>query len=74
MIQENIKTGGVADAEISQVHRCGFGRTAIMFAASAGAQEAKRLPLCYDQPRNTGYSVAAIVCRQAQGIEQGAPC
>jgi tripartite ATP-independent transporter DctP family solute receptor len=32
--------------------------TAIMFAASAGAQEAKRYRFAYDQPRNTGYSVA----------------
>ncbi|MGY2908441.1 TRAP transporter substrate-binding protein [Bradyrhizobium sp. URHC0002] len=31
---------------------------AIMFAASAGAQEAKRYRFAYDQPRNTGYSVA----------------
>src|SRR3981189_2621538 len=34
--------------------------TAIMLAASvsAGAQEAKRYRFAYDQPRNTGYSVA----------------
>jgi len=32
--------------------------TAIVFAASAGAQEAKRYRFAYDQPRNTGYSVA----------------
>jgi len=32
--------------------------TAILFAASAGAQEAKRYRFAYDQPRNTGYSVA----------------
>src|SRR5712672_1657776 len=32
--------------------------TAIMVAASAGAQEAKRYRFAYDQPRNTGYSVA----------------
>ena len=32
--------------------------TAIMFAASAGAQEAKHYRFAYDQPRNTGYSVA----------------
>src|SRR6195256_2953883 len=31
---------------------------AIMFAASAGAQDAKRYRFAYDQPRNTGYSVA----------------
>jgi tripartite ATP-independent transporter DctP family solute receptor len=31
---------------------------AIVFAASAGAQEAKRYRFAYDQPRNTGYSVA----------------
>jgi TRAP-type transport system periplasmic protein len=31
---------------------------AVMFAASAGAQEAKRYRFAYDQPRNTGYSVA----------------
>jgi tripartite ATP-independent transporter DctP family solute receptor len=32
--------------------------TAILFVASAGAQEAKRYRFAYDQPRNTGYSVA----------------
>src|SRR6201989_1293542 len=32
--------------------------TAILFAASAGAQEAKRYRFAYDQPRNTGYSIA----------------
>jgi tripartite ATP-independent transporter DctP family solute receptor len=31
---------------------------AITFAASAGAQEAKHYRFAYDQPRNTGYSVA----------------
>jgi tripartite ATP-independent transporter DctP family solute receptor len=31
---------------------------AVMFAASAGAQEAKYYRFAYDQPRNTGYSVA----------------
>jgi tripartite ATP-independent transporter DctP family solute receptor len=31
---------------------------ALMFAASAGAQEAKHYRFAYDQPRNTGYSVA----------------
>jgi TRAP-type transport system periplasmic protein len=31
---------------------------AIMLATSAGAQEAKRYRFAYDQPRNTGYSVA----------------
>jgi tripartite ATP-independent transporter DctP family solute receptor len=31
---------------------------AVMFATSAGAQEAKRYRFAYDQPRNTGYSVA----------------
>jgi tripartite ATP-independent transporter DctP family solute receptor len=31
---------------------------AVMFAASAGAQEAKHYRFAYDQPRNTGYSVA----------------
>ena len=29
-----------------------------MFAASAGAQEAKHYRFAYDQPRNTGYSIA----------------
>jgi tripartite ATP-independent transporter DctP family solute receptor len=32
--------------------------TAILFAANACAQEAKRYRFAYDQPRNTGYSVA----------------
>jgi tripartite ATP-independent transporter DctP family solute receptor len=31
---------------------------AIMFAAGAGAQETKHYRFAYDQPRNTGYSVA----------------
>src|SRR6201746_612644 len=31
---------------------------AIMVAAGAGAQEAKHYRFAYDQPRNTGYSVA----------------
>src|SRR5712671_6202216 len=31
---------------------------AVMFATSAGAQEAKRYRFAYGQPRNTGYSVA----------------
>src|SRR6201989_947003 len=31
---------------------------AITFAAGAGAQEAKHYRFAYDQPRNTGYSVA----------------
>src|SRR5258707_13645436 len=31
---------------------------AVMFATRAGAQEAKRYRFAYDQPRNTGYSVA----------------
>src|SRR3981189_3478369 len=30
----------------------------MMFAASAGAQEAKHYRFAYDQPRNTGYSIA----------------
>jgi TRAP-type transport system periplasmic protein len=30
----------------------------VMFAASAGAQEVKRYRFAYDQPRNTGYSIA----------------
>src|SRR3979490_3279239 len=32
--------------------------TVIMLAASAGAQDVKRYRFAYDQPRNTGYSVA----------------
>jgi tripartite ATP-independent transporter DctP family solute receptor len=31
---------------------------AMMFAAGAGAQEAKHYRFAYDQPRNTGYSIA----------------
>src|SRR4030088_1208653 len=31
---------------------------AVMFAASAGAQHVKHYRFDYDQPRNTGYSVA----------------
>jgi tripartite ATP-independent transporter DctP family solute receptor len=31
---------------------------AVMFSASAGAQEVKHYRFAYDQPRNTGYSVA----------------
>jgi tripartite ATP-independent transporter DctP family solute receptor len=32
--------------------------TAILFVAGAGAQEAKHYRFAYDQPRNTGYSIA----------------
>jgi TRAP-type C4-dicarboxylate transport system substrate-binding protein len=32
--------------------------TAMLFAASAGAQEVKHYRFAYDQPRNTGYSIA----------------
>ncbi|HXO71810.1 MAG TPA: TRAP transporter substrate-binding protein [Bradyrhizobium sp.] len=31
---------------------------AVLFAASAGAQEVKHYRFAYDQPRNTGYSIA----------------
>src|SRR5260370_36771620 len=31
---------------------------AVMSAASAGAQEVKHYRFAYDQPRNTGYSIA----------------
>jgi TRAP-type transport system periplasmic protein len=36
----------------------GLAVTAILFAASAGAQEARHYRFAYDQPRNTGYSIA----------------
>ena len=35
-----------------------LGRHRLVFAASAGAQEAKHYRFAYDQPRNTGYSIA----------------
>src|SRR5882762_9484624 len=38
--------------------RLAIAAAAVMFAASAGAQEAKHYRFAYDQPRNTGYSIA----------------
>jgi TRAP-type transport system periplasmic protein len=56
MIEEN-QAGGTMN--ISAKTFSGFiAAAAVMLAASAGAQEAKHYRFAYDQPRNTGYSIA----------------
>jgi TRAP-type transport system periplasmic protein len=56
MIEEN-QAGGTMN--ISAKAFSGFiAAAAVMLAASAGAQEAKHYRFAYDQPRNTGYSIA----------------
>jgi tripartite ATP-independent transporter DctP family solute receptor len=55
---EKIKTGGsVVMGNPGKFTGAAVAAIAIMFAASAGAQE-KHYRFAYDQPRNTGYSVA----------------
>jgi tripartite ATP-independent transporter DctP family solute receptor len=55
---EKIKTGGsVIMGNPGKFIGAAVAAIAIMFAASAGAQE-KHYRFAYDQPRNTGYSVA----------------
>src|SRR3978361_1276994 len=45
---------------------------ALLFAAGAGAQEAKHYRFAYDQPRNTGYSVAGDMCAaKAREVSNG---
>jgi TRAP-type transport system periplasmic protein len=55
---EKIKTGGNGIMGYPGKFFGAIAAAAIMFAASAGAQEAKHYRFAYDQPRNTGYSVA----------------
>src|SRR5213594_4692084 len=38
-----------------------FVATALTFSAGASAQEVKHYRFAYDQPRNTGYSIAADI-------------
>jgi TRAP-type transport system periplasmic protein len=56
---EKSKTGGrVAMRNRAKLMGAAIAVTAIMFAASAGAQEAKHYRFAHDQQLNTGYSVA----------------
>jgi TRAP-type transport system periplasmic protein len=55
---KKIKTGGSVMGNPCKLFGAAIAVTTIMFAASAGAQEAKHYRFAYDQPRNTGYSVA----------------
>jgi TRAP-type transport system periplasmic protein len=55
---EKIKTGGNVMGNPGKLFGAAIAATAIMMAASAGAQEVKHYRFAYDQPRNTGYSVA----------------
>ena len=54
---EKIKTRG-RDGQSAEIHWCGGGRIGCLFAAGAGAQEAKHYRFAHDQQLNTGYSVA----------------
>ena len=54
-----IKTGGsYAMNNLQRLIGLAVASAAVMFAAGAGAQEAKHYRFAYDQPRNTGYSIA----------------
>jgi TRAP-type transport system periplasmic protein len=56
---EKIKTGGNgAMRNPARFFGAAIAATAIWFTASASAQEVKHYRFAYDQPRNTGYSVA----------------
>src|SRR3982075_1087898 len=45
---------------------------AVMFAASAGAQDVKHYRFAYDQPRNTGYSVAGdLLAKRLKELSKG---
>src|SRR3982075_4486025 len=45
---------------------------AVMFAASAGAQDVKHYRFAYDQPRNTGYSVAGdLLAKKLKELSKG---
>jgi tripartite ATP-independent transporter DctP family solute receptor len=54
-----IKTGGnVAVLNPARIIGAALAAAMMLFAAGAGAQEVKHYRFAYDQPRNTGYSVA----------------
>src|ERR1700755_3620111 len=57
---KKIKTGGNVMGNPGKLFAAAIAATAITLAAGAGAgaQEAKHYRFAYDQPRNTGYSVA----------------
>jgi tripartite ATP-independent transporter DctP family solute receptor len=56
---KKIKTGGNgAMRNPARFFGAAMAATAFLFTASAGAQEVKHYRFAYDQPRNTGYSVA----------------
>src|SRR5246127_3752352 len=45
---------------------------AILFATGAGAQEVKHYRFAYDQPRNTGYSIAGdIFAERLKDLSKG---
>jgi tripartite ATP-independent transporter DctP family solute receptor len=54
---EKIKTGGTV-INPGKTIAAAIAAAAMVLAASAGAQEAKHYRFAYDQPRNTGYSIA----------------
>ena len=54
---EKIKTGETVKNP-KMIASALIAATAMLFAASAGAQEVKHYRFAYDQPRNTGYSIA----------------
>src|SRR6201990_2282918 len=57
---KKIKTGGNVMGNPGKLFAAAIAATAITLAAGAGAgaQEAKHYRFAYDQPRNTGYSIA----------------
>src|ERR1700733_5135276 len=56
---KKIKTGGNgAMRNPARFFGAAMAATAFLFTAGAGAQEVKHYRFAYDQPRNTGYSVA----------------
>src|ERR1700709_1015059 len=56
---KKIKTGGNgAMRNLARFFGRAMAATAFLFTAGAGAQEVKHYRFAYDQPRNTGYSVA----------------
>src|SRR6202171_3144897 len=57
MIEQNQNRGETVN-NLQRTIGLAAAAAAMMFAASAGAQEVKHYRFAYDQPRNTGYSVA----------------
>src|SRR6202171_2551596 len=57
MIEQNQNRGETVN-NLQRTIGLAAAAAAMMFAASAGAQETKHYRFAYDQPRNTGYSIA----------------